>query len=56
MTTLKNTTVNGFTLLEKIGEGGMAEVWKAENEIEQVVAIKVLRKDLSLNEDIYPIQ
>jgi len=49
---MQNQTINGYTLKHKIGEGGMAEVWYAENSIEKPAAIKILRKDLSFNEDI----
>lgn len=45
-------TINGYTLLRKLGEGGMAEVWYAENDIEKQAAIKILRKDLSFNDDV----
>ena len=45
-------TVNGFTLQRKLGEGGMAEVWYAENEIGKAAAVKILNKSLSNNEQI----
>lgn len=44
--------VNGYILIRKIGEGGMAEVWYAENKIKKPAAIKILREDLSLNINI----
>jgi serine/threonine protein kinase len=44
--------VNGYKLLKKIGEGGMAEVWYAENKIKKPAAIKILREDLALNKNI----
>jgi len=47
-----NSTINGFKLIEKLGEGGMAEVWFAKNEIGKPAAVKILRKELSLNQDI----
>ena len=45
-------TVNGFTLQRKLGEGGMAEVWYAENEIGKAAAVKILSASLSHNEQI----
>jgi serine/threonine protein kinase len=47
-----NSIINGFKLIEKIGEGGMAEVWFAKNEIGKSAAVKILKKELSLNKDI----
>ena len=42
----------GLTLLEKIGEGGMSSVWKAEDRRSGlIVAVKILRSDLSANEE-----
>ena len=49
---MQGKTVNGFTLQRKLGEGGMAEVWYAENEIGKAAAVKVLSKSLSNNEQI----
>lgn len=49
---LTNQKVAGYTILSKLGEGGMAEVWFAKNEIEKQAAIKILRTDLSLNQEI----
>ena len=45
-------TINGFTLQRKLGEGGMAEVWYAENEIGKPAAVKILSASLSNNEQI----
>jgi eukaryotic-like serine/threonine-protein kinase len=38
----------GFKLLEKIGEGGMAEVYKARQlSLDRIVAVKILRADMA---------
>ncbi|MHC1777588.1 MAG: SUMF1/EgtB/PvdO family nonheme iron enzyme [Lentimicrobium sp.] len=49
---MQNSNIKGYILFQKIGEGGMAEVWIGENEIGKKAAVKILRKDLSLNDDI----
>ena len=42
----------GFELIEKAGQGGMAEVWKARQvSLDRVVAIKILHPQLSNNTD-----
>lgn len=42
-----------YELLEKIGEGGMAEVYKAKcNKLNRFVAVKILKKQFADNEDI----
>ena len=41
--------INGFDILEKLGEGGMASVWKARQvSLDRTVAIKVLSDRLAL--------
>ncbi|MDD3878282.1 MAG: FISUMP domain-containing protein [Bacteroidales bacterium] len=40
-----NKTINGFTLHHKLGEGGMAEVWLAENRIKKKAAVKILKEE-----------
>ena len=49
---MQNRTVSGFELKQKIGEGGMAEVWYAENTIGKKAAVKIIRKELSLLPEI----
>ena len=39
---MQGKTINGFTLQEKIGKGGMAEVWLAETSIGKKAAVKLL--------------
>jgi serine/threonine protein kinase len=44
--------IDGFTIIEKIGEGGMATVWKANQEsLDRLVAIKVLSPKLAAHEE-----
>jgi len=45
MDELTHKTINGFTLLRKLGEGGMAEVWYAENKIKKAVAVKLIKEE-----------
>lgn len=50
-----NGTVLGgrYELLEKIGEGGMSEVFKARcNKLNRFVAVKILKKEFTNNEQI----
>lgn len=42
---MQNTNILGFTIQHKLGEGGMAEVWYAENKIGKPAAIKFLKKE-----------
>lgn len=42
-----------YELLEKVGEGGMSEVYKAKcNKLNRFVAVKILKKQFADNEDI----
>lgn len=44
---------NRYELIEKIGEGGMAIVYKArDNKLSRLVAVKVLKKEFANNKDI----
>ncbi|MGL4774151.1 MAG: Stk1 family PASTA domain-containing Ser/Thr kinase, partial [Clostridium sp.] len=44
---------NRYELIEKIGEGGMSEVYKAKcNKLNRFVAVKILKKEFCDNEDI----
>ena len=47
------TTLDGYTLTEVIGSGGMSTVWRArQSGLERDVAVKVLRKDLAEDENL----
>lgn len=52
MQSLQNKIINGYTFIEKLGEGGMAEVWSAENRLGKKAAIKVLLPALSLMPEV----
>jgi serine/threonine protein kinase len=44
--------ISGFKIIEKIGEGGMATVWKAnQKSLDRLVAIKVLSPKLAANKE-----
>ena len=44
---------NRYELIEKIGEGGMAIVYKArDNKLSRLVAVKILKKEFANNKDI----
>ena len=44
---------NRYELLEKIGEGGMSEVFKARcNKLNRFVAVKILKKEFCNNPEI----
>lgn len=41
---MERTGINGYILKYKLGDGGMAEVWYAENSLQKPAAIKILLK------------
>ncbi|MBN2301485.1 MAG: serine/threonine protein kinase [Lentisphaerae bacterium] len=44
--------IPGFSILEKIGEGGMATVWKAHQvSLDRIVAIKILNPNIASDEN-----
>lgn len=47
-----NKTISGYTLKRKIGEGGMAEVYYAENNIGKKAAVKILKSRLCEDENV----
>jgi len=48
----KDLQIDDFILLEKLGAGGMGEVWKAKQQsMNRVVAVKILSAELSEDED-----
>jgi len=46
---MQGKTINGFVLKYRLGMGGMAEVWYAENEIGKAAAVKMLSTELTGN-------
>ena len=45
---MDSLTIPGFEFIEKIGQGGMAEVWKARQvSLDRIVAIKILHPQLA---------
>ncbi len=41
---MEHARINGYVLKYKLGKGGMAEVWYAENSLLKPAAVKILRK------------
>ncbi len=49
---MENTSINGYVLKYKLGDGGMAEVWYAENSLQKPAAIKILLKKFCDESDL----
>lgn len=41
--------VGDYALIERIGEGGMGEVWRADHEVHGTVALKLLRRSTAMD-------
>ncbi len=39
---MEHSAINGYVLKHKLGNGGTAEVWYAENDLQQAAAVKIL--------------
>ena len=50
--TMEGKTISGYTIKKRLGTGGMAEVWYAENRIGKSAAVKILLPELCRNENI----
>lgn len=49
---MEHTSINGYVLKYKLGDGGMAEVWYAENYLQKPAAIKILLKKFCEEADL----
>ena len=49
---MQGTTINGYKFVSLLGQGGMAEVWEAVNNLNQKVAIKVLFANFKSSDEI----
>ena len=49
---MKDKMVNGYTLIKKLGHGGMGEVWLAQNKIGKQAAVKLLLDEYCKSEQI----